>query len=122
MAYRELITSGDVGRLIQASRTHDINPIELLVLSACSTAQGDNRAVLGLAGIAVQAGTRSVVSTLWEAQDLPTTQLMVQFYQALLNPQTTRAQALRQAQLQLIEQGYSTPYIWASYILVGNWL
>ena len=122
VAYRELITSGDVGRLIQASRTHDINPIELLVLSACSTAQGDNRAVLGLAGIAVQAGTRSVVSTLWEAQDLPTTQLMVQFYQALLNPQTTRAQALRQAQLQLIEQGYSTPYIWASYILVGNWL
>ncbi|MBD2095818.1 CHAT domain-containing protein [Trichocoleus sp. FACHB-591] len=122
VAYRELITGGDIGRLIQLSRARELKPIELLILSACSTAQGDNRAVLGLAGIAVQAGTRSVVSTLWEAQDLPTTQLMVQLYQALLNPKTTRAQALRQAQLHLIEQGYSTPYVWASYILVGNWL
>jgi CHAT domain-containing protein len=122
VAYQALITSQDLGRLIQLNRFGEASPIELLVLSACSTAQGDNRAVLGLAGVAVQAGARSVVSTLWEAQDLPNTQLMIQFYQALSNPAISRAEALRQAQLHLLEQGYTTPHVWATYVLVGNWL
>jgi CHAT domain-containing protein len=122
VAYQELITGKDLGRLIQTGRAGEANAIELLVLSACSTAQGDNRAVLGLAGTAVQAGARSAISTLWEAQDLPNTQLMIRFYQELKNPATTRAQALRTAQLYLLEQGYSTPHIWATYVLVGNWL
>lgn len=122
VAYRELITSRDLGRLIQLGRLGEASPIELLVLSACSTAQGDSRAVLGLAGVAVQAGARSVISTLWEAQDLPNTQLMIQFYQQLLNPQVSRAEALRQAQLHLLSQGYTTPHVWATYVLVGNWL
>jgi CHAT domain-containing protein len=122
VAYQELITGRDLGRLIQLGRLGEASPIELLVLSACSTAQGDNRAVLGLAGVAVQAGARSVVSTLWEAQDLPNTQLMIRFYQELLNPQISRAEALRQAQLHLLQQGYTTPHIWATYVLVGNWL
>jgi CHAT domain-containing protein len=122
VAYRELITGRDLGRLIQTARNQETNPIELLVLSACSTAKGDNRAVLGLAGIAVQAGARSVLSTLWDAEDLPNTQLMVQFYQELQNVDNTRSQALRQAQLHLIGQGYSTPHIWANYTLIGNWL
>ena len=122
VAYRELITGKDLGRLIQTGRIGEASPVELLVLSACSTAQGDNRAVLGLAGTAVQAGARSVVSTLWEAQDFPNTQMMIQFYQELLNPNTTKAQALRQAQLYLLDQGYKTPHIWATYVLVGNWL
>lgn len=122
VAYQELITGRDLGRLIQVGRLGEASSIELLVLSACSTAEGDNRAVLGLAGVAIQAGARSVVSTLWEAQDLPNTQLMIQFYQALLDPGTTRAEALRQAQIHLLEQGYTTPHIWATYVLVGNWL
>lgn len=126
VAYQELITGRDLGRLIQLgrldSRLGEASAIELLVLSACSTAQGDSRAVLGLAGIAVQAGARSVVSTLWEAQDLPNTELMIRFYQALLDPQISRAEALRQAQLHLLAQGYTTPHVWATYVLVGNWL
>lgn len=122
VAYQELITGRDLGRLIQLGRLGEASPIELLVLSACSTAEGDNRAVLGLAGVAVQAGARSVVSTLWEAQDLPNTQLMIRFYEALLNPQISRAEALRQAQLHLLAQGYTTPHVWATYVLVGNWL
>ncbi len=122
VAYRELITGKDLGRLIQTGRIGEASPVELLVLSACSTAQGDNRAVLGLAGTAVQAGARSVVSTLWEAQDFPNTQMMIQFYQELLNPDLTKAQALRRAQLHLLDQGYQTPHIWATYVLVGNWL
>ena len=122
VAYRELITGKDLGRLIQTGRMGEASPVELLVLSACSTAQGDNRAVLGLAGTAVQAGARSVVSTLWEAQDFPNTQMMIQFYQELLDPNLTKAQALRRAQLHLLDQGYQTPHIWATYVLVGNWL
>lgn len=123
VAYRELITGKELGHLIQTGHFGKAErPIELLVLSACSTAQGDNRAVLGLAGIAVQAGARSVLSTLWEAQDLPNTQLMIRFYQELLNSNTTKAQALRLAQLHLLEQGYTTPHVWATYVLVGNWL
>ncbi|MBF2047757.1 MAG: CHAT domain-containing protein [Elainella sp. C42_A2020_010] len=122
VAYQELITGRDLGRLIQLGRLGEASPIELLVLSACSTAQGDSRAVLGLAGVAVQAGARSVVSTLWEAQDLPNTELMIRFYQELLDPQISRAEALRRAQLHLLQQGYTTPHVWATYVLVGNWL
>ncbi|QYO64620.1 CHAT domain-containing protein [Leptolyngbya sp. 7M] len=122
VAYQELITGRDLGRLIQLGRLGEASPIELLALSACSTAQGDNRAVLGLAGVAVQAGARSVVSTLWEAQDLPNTELMIRFYQELLDPQISRAEALRRAQLHLLQQGYPTPHVWATYVLVGNWL
>jgi CHAT domain-containing protein len=120
VAYRELLTGSDLGRLIQTGQV-GTTAIELLVLSACSTAQGDNRAVLGLSGTAVQAGARSVISTLWDAQDLPNTQLMIHFYEALQNPTLSRSQALRQAQLYLINQGYRTPHIWATYALVGNW-
>ena len=120
VAYQELIRGKDLGHLIQSGSQ---TTIELLVLSACSTAQGDRRAVLGLAGIAVQAGVRSAISTLWEAQDMPNTQLMIRFYQELAKPGATRAQALRQAQLALLfEQGYKPPHIWATYVLVGNWL
>ena len=119
VAYRELIRGRELGSLIQASSE---TAIELLVLSACSTAQGDNRAVLGLAGIAVHAGVRSAISTLWEAQDAPNTQLMLRFYEELSTPGMSRAQALRRAQLALLDQGYKAPHIWATYVLVGNWL
>ena len=92
------------------------------LLSSCSTAAGDNRAVLGLAGITVRAGARSTLSTLWEAQDDPNTELMIQFYRELKKDGMTRAKALRNAQLALINQGYRAPNRWATYVLVGNWL
>ncbi|MEO0350763.1 MAG: CHAT domain-containing protein [Cyanobacteria bacterium P01_A01_bin.15] len=122
VAHDELIRGQALGDLIQAGSRQGETPIELLVLSACSTAEGDNRAVLGLAGIAVRAGARSTISTLWEAQDVPNTQLMIQFYRELKIPGTTRAQALRRAQLNLLESGYRAPHIWSTYVLVGNWL
>ena len=122
VAHEELIKGRDLGDLIQLSDRQGDNPIELLILSACSTAKGDNRAVLGLAGIAVRAGARSAISTLWDAQDIPNTQLMVQFYEELAKDNTTRAQALRTAQLALLDSGYRNPHIWANYVLVGNWL
>ncbi|MBD2441522.1 CHAT domain-containing protein [Nostoc sp. FACHB-110] len=98
--------------------------VELLVLSACQTAAGDNRATLGLAGIAVQAGARSTLASLWSVEDESTSILMSQFYKKLTQtPQITKAEALRQAQLTLLKNPtYQHPLYWVPYVLVGNWL
>ncbi len=96
-------------------------PIELLVLSACETASGDNRAVLGLAGVAVKTGASSTLATLWQVDDQLTAMFMKKFYQELNKPNTTKAEALQKAQLFLLEQE-KRPYFWAPYTLVGNWL
>ncbi len=101
------------------------NDIELLVLSACETASGDPRATLGLAGVAVQAGARSTLATLWSVVDESTAQLMGEFYRQLQKSTTTeanKAEVLRQAQLTLIKnQKFNHPHFWAPFILVGNW-
>ncbi len=99
--------------------------IELLVLSACETAVGDNRAALGLAGMAVRAGARSTLASLWSVNDQTTALLINNFYDQLLQPKasTTKTKALRDAQLSLINSTkYNHPYYWAPFILVGNWL
>jgi CHAT domain-containing protein len=122
-AYNDRILAQDLNSLMQTGSSSGVRPLELLVLSACETAQGDDRAVLGLAGIAVRTGARSVLSTLWVAKDAPNTEFMVRFYEELSKPGMTKAQAVRQAQLALLkEYGYTTPHIWATYVLVGNWL
>ena len=121
VAYQKLLKGLDIASLIETDTQERSSNIELLVLSACQTASGDNRAVLGLAGIAVRAGARSTLSTLWEAQDAPNTELMLQFYEELSKPGMTRAKALHIAQKSLSER-YQAANIWATYILVGNWL
>jgi len=101
----------------------DSPAIELLVLSACQTAKGDNRAALGLAGVAVRSGARSTLASLWMVSDESTAEFMVQFYQELLKPGVTKAEAVRQAQLHMLKQPeFNHPYFWASFILIGNWL
>ncbi len=98
--------------------------IELLVLSACQTATGDNRATLGLAGAAIKAGARSTVASLWHIDDQSTAILIGEFYNELVNSKVTKAEALRRAQVKLLTQypNYSRPGYWAAYVLVGNWL
>ncbi|MBD2102813.1 CHAT domain-containing protein [Leptolyngbya sp. FACHB-261] len=99
------------------------NAIELLVLSACQTATGDRRAALGLAGMAVRAGARSTLASLWYLDDESSALLMGQFYQQLSQSRQTKAAALRQAQLTLLQiPRYQHPRYWAPYVLVGNWL
>jgi CHAT domain-containing protein len=84
---------------------------------------GDKRAALGLAGVAVRSGARSTIATLWSVQDESTADLMTQFYQVLNQPQVSKADALRQAQLSLLHSPqYQHPFYWASFVLVGNWL
>ena len=98
-------------------------PLELLTLSACETARGDDRAALGLAGVAIQAGARSALASLWLIDDDATAELMKTFYQQLRTPGVSRAQALQQAQLTLLQQPqYAQPFFWAAFVLINNWL
>jgi CHAT domain-containing protein len=124
-------------------------PIELLVLSACRTAVGSPEAELGFAGLAVQAGVKSALASLWYVSDAGTLGLMSQFYENLSqNP--IKSQALRQTQIAMlkgelrIENGrlrlsngetlpltpelaaagnvdLSHPYFWSAFMMIGNW-
>ena len=97
--------------------------IDLLILSACETAQGDRRASLGLTGVAVEAGAKSTVATLWSVDDFASSEFMKQFYEQLALPGMTRSEALRNAQLALLEDpSHRHPIYWAPYVMVGNWL
>jgi CHAT domain-containing protein len=123
LAWDERINVKDLGGLLQARAQNERKPIELLVLSACQTAAGDNRAALGLAGVAVRSGARSTLATLWSVDDRSTSSFMVEFYQGLAQSQVTKVQALRDAQLALLKQPeFRHPYYWAPFVLVGNWL
>ncbi|VEP14933.1 conserved hypothetical protein [Hyella patelloides LEGE 07179] len=121
LAWNGKINARDFDTLIRSRETNQANPIELLVLSACQTAKGDPRAILGLAGLAVRSGASSTLGTLWAVRDRSTTKLMTEFYQHLGQPGVTRAEALRRAQLSLIEGEYNHPVYWAAFVLVGNW-
>lgn len=116
----------DINQLDSILQTRNLtqeNAIELLVLSACETARGDKRAALGLAGIAVRAGARSTLATLWSINDRATTKLMSNFYHELSDQHLTKVQAVRQAQLSILHSpGYEHPFYWAAYVLLGNWL
>ncbi|MDJ0800691.1 MAG: CHAT domain-containing protein [Calothrix sp. MO_167.B12] len=123
LTWSDRIGIGDLDRILQIGEQNQKKPIELLVLSACETAAGDKQAALGLAGIAVKAGARSTLATLWSVNDRGTAVLMSQFYRQITNTQQTRAEALRQSQLALLKDPmYEHPIYWAPYILVGNWL
>lgn len=113
----------ELDQLLQTRDRPGRSPLELLILSACQTAAGDNRAILGLAGVAVRSGARSTLATLWSVEDESTVELMNKFYSELNQPGVTKAEALRQAQLSLLRSpNYSRPYYWAPFVLVGNWL
>lgn len=123
LAWDERIPAREFAQLLRNENGNKTNPIELLVLSACQTAEGDNRAALGLAGVAVRAGARSTLASLWFVSDRATSLLMSKFYQELTGTQDTKAESLRQAQLSILQQKkFAHPYYWAAFILVGNWL
>jgi CHAT domain-containing protein len=122
-------------------------PVELLVLSACRSALGDEEAELGFAGLSVQAGVKSSLASLWYVSDEGTLGLMTNFYQKLKTA-PIKAVALQQAQIAMLNgevrvddgqlytpRGVLTlppelaqtgnrplthPYYWAAFTLVGN--
>ena len=123
--------------------------VEMLVLSACRTALGDEEAEIGFAGLAVLAGVKTSVASLWAVNDAGSAALMTKFYQSLKTSKI-RAEALRDAQVAMakgeiylkngqirglgevgglllpadsIEQPdglLSHPYYWAAFTMVGN--
>ena len=127
----------------------DDPPVELLVLSACRTAVGDNQAELGFAGLAVASGVKSALGSVWQVSDQGTLALMTELYNQLGQTQI-KAEALREAQLsmlrgnvvieagqlrgsgtgggvslppQLAELGQvdlSHPYYWSGFMMIGS--
>lgn len=123
------LTLDQLEELMHETQFRD-KPVELLTLAACQTAQGDEKAALGLAGIAVKAGARSAVASLWLVAQESSIELMTDFYQKLFtHPSLNKAQALQQAQINLLNKPRSTsnyyqrahPYYWAPFLLIGNW-
>ena len=123
LTFDKHLTLDDLERYIRPAQLRD-QAIELLTLSACQTAAGDDRAALGLAGVAVKAGARAAFATLWFVNDAASTQLVGDFYTELTtHPEFSKAQALQVAQRKLLVQPrYSHPCYWAPYLLIGNWL
>ncbi|NEP10582.1 MAG: CHAT domain-containing protein [Symploca sp. SIO2C1] len=123
LTWDDRLNINQLSNLLQAREETGRGAIELLVLSACQTATGDKRAALGLAGVAVKAGARSTLATLWVVDDQATADLMIQFYQELADPTISKAEALRRAQIELLQNPeFQHPIYWAPFVLVGNWL
>jgi len=140
----------EISSLTQLTTTH------LVVLSACETGLSgsaqDGTEISGISGYFLYRGAKSVLASLWAVNDASTSLLMQQFYRNLATntaqPAVTKAEALRQAQLALLQgkitakdapkrsdiaievqpgtrlaQGgsdFSHPYYWAPFILIGN--
>jgi CHAT domain-containing protein/predicted negative regulator of RcsB-dependent stress response len=117
------LTPNQLEELIRPSQFRG-KPVELLTLSACETAAGDDRAALGLAGVALKAGARSALATLWLINDKSTTMLISGFYNNFRHdPNVSKAKALQQAQIKLLSDSrYEHPAYWAPFMIIGNWL
>ncbi len=123
LTFDSKLTLNELEALIRPSQYRG-QPVEMLVLSACQTAAGDDRAALGLAGVAVKAGARSALATLWFVNDQSTSALITEVYNQLRqSPPVTKARALQAAQIKLLgDRRYRHPCYWSPYLIIGNWL
>lgn len=122
LAFDGRLTMERLGEYVGLFQFRD-DPLELLTLSACETAAGDERAALGLAGVAIRTGARSALATLWHVNDPASSRLVTEFYRQLREPSISRAIALQAAQLELInDPRYDHPGYWSPFLLINNWL
>lgn len=123
VTYQDDLSLDQLENLIRPSQYRG-QPVELLTLSACQTAAGDDRAALGLAGVAIKAGARSALATLWCVNDVASARLVSAFYAEIRkHPGQSKAKALQTAQLNLInDPNYRHPYYWSPFLMIGNWL
>lgn len=120
MAYDRILTMDHLEQLLNQTNNKR-SPIELLTLSACQTAEGDDRSPLGLSGIALKAQVRSVLGSLWPVSDAATVQLMQAFYRHLSTAPANKALALQKAQLELLNKPKRAhPFYWSPFILIGD--
>ncbi len=122
LAYDKKLTMDQLGDMIGMFQFRK-TPLDLLTMSACETAAGDDRAALGLAGVAVKAGARSALATLWFVNDQSSSALINNFYSLLKESASTKAQSLRHAQLKLLKHPvFRHPGYWSPFLLINNWL
>ncbi|GJL52726.1 MAG: hypothetical protein NPIRA01_39530 [Nitrospirales bacterium] len=122
LAFDEKLTMDRLDELIGLYQFRD-TPLDLLTLSACETAAGDDRAALGLAGVAIKAGARSALATLWFINDKATSELITEFYRQLQNVSVSKAMALQIAKKKLMSHpSYQHPSYWSPFLLINNWL
>jgi CHAT domain-containing protein len=123
VAYDGKMSMDRLAELVAVTRFREDQPLELLTLSACQTAAGNEQAALGLAGVAVRAGARSALATLWSVNDQASTDLVTEFYAQLENHGVSRAEALRRAQVKLLQlHHYRHPSYWSPFLLINSWL
>jgi CHAT domain-containing protein len=125
LTYDDKLSLDRLERLIRRS-TFQQKQVELLTLSACETAVGNDRAALGLAGVALKAGAKSALATLWKVDDAATPAIVIEFYKQLVNQRLSKAQALQKAQKKMLNnrkyRQFRHPYYWSAFLLIGNWL
>ncbi|MCP4111010.1 MAG: CHAT domain-containing protein, partial [Desulfobacteraceae bacterium] len=117
------LTMNELEEFISISRFRE-KKVDLLTLSACETAMGDERAALGLGGIAVKSGAKSAIATLWSVADDAAPLIITEFFRQLKTSDVSKAKALQKAQKKILSEhpDYSHPTYWAPFLLVGNWL
>lgn len=123
LTYDDKLTMDDLDNLLRVGQFRE-RGVELLTLSACETAVGDDRAALGLAGVAIKARARSALASLWLVNDRSTPLIMQEFYRHIMGTKLiSKAKALQNAQKMMIDDSeYSHPADWSSFLLIGNWL
>lgn len=121
MAHDQVLHTQALQAMLQSPALQK-NPIDLLTLSACQTAEGNDRAPLGISGVAMRARARSVLGTLWPVADEAARQFMIDFYRGLRERGLAKTQALREAQIQMLRQpGMAHPLFWSPFTLIGQW-
>ncbi|MEK8018395.1 MAG: CHAT domain-containing protein, partial [Candidatus Parabeggiatoa sp.] len=139
LAYDGILTMNRLGILIHTTKFRE-QPIELLNLSACLSAFGNKRSALGLSGMALKTGARSVLGSLWNVTDqvgtrdnkfvvTPAVDIMGWFYKAITKQDgnSSKAKALQEAQKRWLSEhgnsnkGYDSPFFWAPFVVIGNW-
>ncbi|MDM8516876.1 CHAT domain-containing protein [Desulfobacterales bacterium HSG16] len=121
LTYDDRLTLDGLDRLVGLKKYQE-KQLDLLTLSACETAVGNERAAFGLAGVAIRAGARSALATLWKVDDNATAQIIEEFYRQYMTTDISKAEALQNAQKKLIgQEQFEHPIYWAPFLLIGNW-
>ena len=118
-----LAPSGKDKGFLTSSEIQDLDlKAELAVLSACDTGRGDitGDGVVGLSRALIVAGVPSVVVSLWAVPDNRTAELMVEFYRNFQDRKLDKAQALRQAMLEMVKTHRDDPILWGAFTLIGQ--
>ncbi len=113
-----LLSLEELEKLLQTRKA----PLQLLTLSGCQTAAGNDRSIYGIAGVGIRANIPSVLGTIWFVDDSTTSQLMINFYR-IWKEKASPLEALRQSQLQLIQSpSGSHPRFWSAFLFLteGN--